>query len=356
MCLPKLKRRLFTPSRDPSFEPAKTGQPVTASTPREGNETATPAQTPPILTNVSKPTDEKKTNNATLSKESKHKPKVADVHKRLKESDRARQTMDSEKRKREMEAAMKMLGCDANNTTIIQRLEKAHKSVMAVPKSERSTHSVKHGDITFTLGSRNKHSKDDDTMRPLSSASQPDYPTEDSKELEVGDENVEEDPNSENYMYNSREIKYCCVDMLRNIDKNILAEATGESLNLDDADEKVAWDPWAPIATLEARPLFDCTTLRRNTFISTTLACPTKEETDLRSTGKCDKKVIVHLMPKDLFSIRTPITALSTKTMIRTNSLDKTPQTEKSGSYKSAMVGPSTRTTKPASVRLPKST
>jgi hypothetical protein len=66
--------------------------------------------------------------------------------------------------------------------------------------------------------------------------------------------------------------------------------------------ENTKWNPWAPIAELESREHFCCPVLRRNTFLSNSLAMPTGEEK--RTAEKvCEllpSKVVINPTPMDL--------------------------------------------------------
>uniref|UniRef100_A0A0M3ISF4 ELM2 domain-containing protein n=1 Tax=Ascaris lumbricoides TaxID=6252 RepID=A0A0M3ISF4_ASCLU len=123
---------------------------------------------------------------------------------------------------------------------------------------------------------KKKTIKDDDTLHPLVK------PTVLTNNNEAQDEEFVEDeidePNSENYMYNEKEIYYTCHDMIRELNVEDLPDATGDIFVEPDC---IKWDANAPLEELEKREIFTCQTLRRNTFLSNTLSMPNKDEQKL---------------------------------------------------------------------------
>uniref|UniRef100_A0A914XSX9 Uncharacterized protein n=1 Tax=Panagrolaimus superbus TaxID=310955 RepID=A0A914XSX9_9BILA len=209
-----------------------------------------------------------------------------------------------------MVEAMHLLGRTNVNTTIIQRLEKANKEI-----GEKSQYSTRQGDIQFTIAKGNnlrKPAKDDDTLCPLlnkpdsNDAGQNQGGGEDIENELLKEEDWDEEPNSENWMWNTREIRYTCVDMIRHLDKNVLLEATGEPAG--DVDQQIDWDPFAPIHVLENRAIFDCHTLRKNTFLTVALSSSNKaEQKAAKATPKTNsvpKKVKVNEQARILTKIQ----------------------------------------------------
>ena len=228
------------------------------------------------------------------------RPKVGAIHKKM-NPNAIGAPKDTETKKKQMEEAMQMLGCSMVNTEIIRKLffqslaifqfcllklrwiwfsERLEKdSKQNKDGGGKAQMSSRQGDIAFSLQKKpNRKPKDDDTLYPLNE--KPENANNripgDAESTEV-QEDLEEEPNSENYMWNTREIHYTCVDMIRNIDKNVITEATGIDEEGGDP-QKIQWDPFAPLNVLQNRLVFDCQTLRKNTLISTALSYPDKNE------------------------------------------------------------------------------
>ncbi|VDM48484.1 unnamed protein product [Toxocara canis] len=128
--------------------------------------------------------------------------------------------------------------------------------------------------------------KDDDTLHPL--LAKPTALVNGEQDEEFVEDEVEE-PNSENYMYNEKEIYYTCHDMIRELNAEDLPDATGDVLI---ESECITLDVGAPIEELEKRETFSCQTLRRNTFLSNSLSMPNKDE---QQTYKPQKHTLVFM-------------------------------------------------------------
>uniref|UniRef100_A0AC34FMZ9 Uncharacterized protein n=1 Tax=Panagrolaimus sp. ES5 TaxID=591445 RepID=A0AC34FMZ9_9BILA len=270
--------------------------------------------------------------NRTASAGKTSRPKVGDVHKKILTIEENQKVSE-----KQMVEAMQLLGCSTVNTTIIQRLEKASKEIC-----EKSQVSTRQGDIQFTLPKNNnnvrKQAKDDDTIYPLHN--KPDSNNDaaagghqgegEEKEIELLKEDCNDEPNSENYMWNTREIRYTCVDMIRHLDKNVLIESVGDPCG-DEEDQKIEWDPFAPLNVLETRPIFDCHTLRKNTFLTMALSSSTKAEQKAAKTAtpktSTPKKVKVNEPARELTRLR-PEYSMKTTCSVGSNSLDLTPLTQ----------------------------
>jgi hypothetical protein len=138
------------------------------------------------------------------------------------------------------------------------------------------------GDISFSFSKRKKLSKDDDTVAPDFGCNTPN-PVE--EEL-LEEDQADDIQNSENYMYNRKEIVYTCHSMIRSAGKLDITDVVAtEDVKLSDAQENAKWDPYAPLKELQTRDMFNCATLRQNTLISNTLAMPSEAE-----KAKFDKK------------------------------------------------------------------
>uniref|UniRef100_A0A914YB50 Uncharacterized protein n=1 Tax=Panagrolaimus superbus TaxID=310955 RepID=A0A914YB50_9BILA len=267
--------------------------------------------------------------NRTGSAGKTSRPKVGDVHKKILTIEENQKVSE-----KQMVEAMQLLGCSTVNTTIIQRLEKASKEMC-----EKSQVSTRQGDIQFTLPKNNnirKQAKDDDTLYPLHN--KPDNPGGghqndggDEKEIELLKEDCNDEPNSENYMWNTREIRYTCVDMIRHLDKNVLIESVGDPCGDEEIEQKIEWDPFAPLHVLENRPVFDCHTLRKNTFLTMALSSSTKAEQKAAKSAipkiSAPKKVKVNEPSKVLTRLR-PEYSMRTTCTVGSNSLDITPITQ----------------------------
>ncbi|KHN75047.1 hypothetical protein Tcan_12601, partial [Toxocara canis] len=209
--------------------------------------------------------------------------KVAVMHK--KREGRKKEMSENEMRV-QLEAAQMAMGV-MPNTTLVDRIH-CHKDKLS---QEISTAS-KRGDIQFSLIAPKRRSKeetrrklskekitedknalkDDDTLHPL--LAKPTALVNGEQDEEFVEDEVEE-PNSENYMYNEKEIYYTCHDMIRELNAEDLPDATGDVLI---ESECITLDVGAPIEELEKRETFSCQTLRRNTFLSNSLSMPNKDE------------------------------------------------------------------------------
>uniref|UniRef100_A0AC34QM33 Uncharacterized protein n=1 Tax=Panagrolaimus sp. JU765 TaxID=591449 RepID=A0AC34QM33_9BILA len=186
-------------------------------------------------------------------------PRVGDVHRKLKT---AEMNLSLEEQKRQLMLAQEAMGLKPN-TTIIEKIAERQKKLEATQDASvvRSViqSSSKMGDIQYSLFKKPK--KDDDTLcpdvlkgevkeekkeQPPSGGCNTPNPEE---ELLNEDEEVEE-PNSENYMYNQREIIYTCHTMVRTMG-NLDQSDYGEGNN--DPNANVRWDPFAALEELQTR-------------------------------------------------------------------------------------------------------
>lgn len=162
-------------------------------------------------------------------------------------------------------------------------------------KSHYSSKATKVGDEKFPLFKSNRSGRqqqNDDTLNPHKETPPGTPKDDDEREVELIEDDVEEEPNSENYMYNTREIKYVNIDMIRNIDKTVIMEATGDPV-LEGSGGKIDWDPMAPLSVMMSRHIFDCTNLRRNTFVTSAQSYPSKQEIEMKGKNKIVHKKYV---------------------------------------------------------------
>uniref|UniRef100_A0A7E4VR19 Death-inducer obliterator 1 n=1 Tax=Panagrellus redivivus TaxID=6233 RepID=A0A7E4VR19_PANRE len=211
------------------------------------------------------------------------KKSVAAVHKAKAAEKNVQVTI--EEQKRQMEAAQKALG-QVPNTTIIERIAEREKKIEATQEQSVQVKSTMKGDIAFSFIKKVRPPKDDDTVAPDFNKGSHDKKDKEAsieqapnpEEELIEEDPIDDEPNSENYMYNGKEIVYTCHDMVRSLGKAELTEVAGD-LSQADITGNVKWDPWAPLSELESRKeIFSCQTLRRNTLISNTLAMPTEGE------------------------------------------------------------------------------
>ncbi|TKR81602.1 hypothetical protein L596_015447 [Steinernema carpocapsae] len=191
--------------------------------------------------------------------------KLAVVHQKLKISERQKKKSSLDAKKKQMEEAQKALGV-LPNTTLMERLEKEKRDHQAPPQENSVRARSKIGDISFSLmGKKATGSMKDDTQFPNKNSM-----TNDPEELvEEGKDDLDAEPNSENFMYNNLEIQYTVHDMIRTLDKGNVQDATGDCL-IPDGSEVPKWNPLIEVEALQKREGFDCLTLRRNTFVSAT--------------------------------------------------------------------------------------
>lgn len=133
------------------------------------------------------------------------------------------------------------------NTTIIEKIERQERQKMetqekSAVKSVIQQSNSKIGDITFSFHKKVKQ-KDDDTVCPDALKSEKkdekkdnnnnnnnggcNTPNPSPEEELLEEDNEDEEPNSENYMYNQREIVYTCHKMVRtmgNLDQSDYGE------------------------------------------------------------------------------------------------------------------------------------
>uniref|UniRef100_A0AC35G9J6 Uncharacterized protein n=1 Tax=Panagrolaimus sp. PS1159 TaxID=55785 RepID=A0AC35G9J6_9BILA len=227
---------------------------------------------------------------------------INEVHRKIKNS----ADVTIEEQKYQMAKAQKALGL-CPNTALIERIAERDKLIEKTQDKSltKSVMSAK-GDISFSFSKRKKLSKDDDTVAPDFGCNTPN-PVE--EEL-LEEDQADDIPNSENYMYNRKEIVYTCHAMIRSAGKLDITDVVAtEDVKLSDAQENAKWDPYAPLKELQTRDMFNCATLRQNTLISNTLAMPSdtekakfdkKQQTTQEGNHKKNKKVVINLPALDL--------------------------------------------------------
>uniref|UniRef100_A0A915BT59 Uncharacterized protein n=1 Tax=Parascaris univalens TaxID=6257 RepID=A0A915BT59_PARUN len=223
-----------------------------------------------VETIITKTESEVKRINEVGPKSKENTSKVAAMHK--KREGRNKEISESEMRV-QLEAAQAAMGV-MPNTALVDRIHSRRGKL-----SEEISTVSKRGDIQFSLvppkkklskeevkkvkEEKKKAIKDDDTLHPLVKPAV--LANNEAQDEEFVEDEIDE-PNSENYMYNEKEIYYTCHDMIR-------------ELNVE--SDGITYDASAPLEELEKREMFTCQTLRRNTFLSNSLSMPNKDEQKL---------------------------------------------------------------------------
>ncbi|KAH7697462.1 hypothetical protein AAVH_35455, partial [Aphelenchoides avenae] len=177
---------------------------------------------------------------------------------RLKSKDN--QALTLEERKRRLQEAQTALGRKPN-TRIVDLMEKTREEVNVKSVSQRST--LKTSDIAFPLSKRKKP-KDDDTLNPNAD---PD---------DFNEDVPEEPPNSQTYMYNEKDVQYIANRLMEEFTKADISRAYDDVKTM--CEEKVDWDPYAKLDTLESRRVFQWRPLHVNTYLTNSDVMPNDEE------------------------------------------------------------------------------
>ncbi|TKR92415.1 hypothetical protein L596_007071 [Steinernema carpocapsae] len=224
---------------------------------------------------------------------SAEKPSVADVYKKIKEEKKTEGSRALGDRLDMVKETQVKMGIAPNIALYERYVERAKKVEQTQEGSSLLGNQSRLGDISFSFPisrkSTMKSLKNDDTLcaealRPNTAGQAAGTPraSPDNEELLEEDEVENEQPNSVNYMYNDKEIAFTCRDMMTQLDPANVEAATG---NLSGAQEPKTFNPRAETEELTKRGIFDCHTLRRNTFVSNMASMPDvaeKTEGDLR--------------------------------------------------------------------------
>uniref|UniRef100_A0A914Q295 Uncharacterized protein n=1 Tax=Panagrolaimus davidi TaxID=227884 RepID=A0A914Q295_9BILA len=167
-----------------------------------------------------------------------------EVHRKIRDS----QDCTIEEQKFQMAQAQKALGLRPN-TALIERIaerDKKNEKTQDKSQAQQSVMSTK-GDIAFSFIKR-KLAKDDDTIAPNFKGRSPvarspgadggcNTPNPEAEEL-LEEDQVDSEANSENYMYNGKEIVYTCHTMVRSMGKQEITDVTGNIKQNDASTRK----------------------------------------------------------------------------------------------------------------------